>query len=569
MINFLMKALKDMRTKYILTLLVLIGGQLTMSAQQETGEQVKSVEIRVVEDYKAQVRSAHKISEQPSFEDTTSAKLSVNVRIQPKAMILEFTPEPIPSIRLGRVKLPKLPTQKVSLGGGNYAGTYASFVLSSPRSKKNVWGVRALHEGTLSGVDGIDYANQPAYDNEVLADFQRATKNWNFKTQSLLKADYVSFYGANSVLTNPLDSVPGVWQQQYGLSQQWLRTSNPTSKVSAMYRSGGAVYNFTHAGLNTFEHLVKTAHKFELYADDKTVFLDLGYQFSDYNGWAQDSGSSQYHNFSISPITSGKNGILTYEFGLNFSGTQSNGLDSNSFEFYVFPRINLQAELLRRTLAIYGGWDGLVEQNTLQSLVSNSPFLSMNQELRLSGQNRGYVGMQGALVGKLQYRVEGAMTFINDAVVFTRDSTQELVSVGDAQLAALQVGYANNVVQTSVRGELNIPLKSFTGSAYAQLNAFSGDDYIGKEGRVLGAMISYRLNELSVTSNLKYAGGRSMENGYSLDDYTDWSATIHYEINTNLSVSLRGYNRLNQRYQMWEGYYVRGARGLFILNYQF
>jgi hypothetical protein len=50
MINFLMKALKDMRTKYILTLLVLIGGQLTMSAQQETGEQVKSLEIRVVED---------------------------------------------------------------------------------------------------------------------------------------------------------------------------------------------------------------------------------------------------------------------------------------------------------------------------------------------------------------------------------------------------------------------------------------------------------------------------------------------------------------------------------------
>ena len=115
MINFLMMALKDMRTKYILILLILFGGQLTLFAQEETGDQVKSVEIRVVEDYKAQVRSAHKISEQPSFEDTTSAKLSVNVRIQPKAMILDFTPEPIPSIRLGRVKLPKLPTQKASV----------------------------------------------------------------------------------------------------------------------------------------------------------------------------------------------------------------------------------------------------------------------------------------------------------------------------------------------------------------------------------------------------------------------------------------------------------------------
>ncbi|MBL6659719.1 MAG: hypothetical protein ISP75_06270, partial [Cryomorphaceae bacterium] len=45
---------------------------LGLWAQEETGDEVKSVEIRVVEDYKAQVRSAHKISEQPSFADTTS-----------------------------------------------------------------------------------------------------------------------------------------------------------------------------------------------------------------------------------------------------------------------------------------------------------------------------------------------------------------------------------------------------------------------------------------------------------------------------------------------------------------
>ena len=56
-------------------------------SQEETGDDVKSVEIRVVEDYKAQVRSAHKISEQPSFADTTSEKLAVTVRIKPKGMV--------------------------------------------------------------------------------------------------------------------------------------------------------------------------------------------------------------------------------------------------------------------------------------------------------------------------------------------------------------------------------------------------------------------------------------------------------------------------------------------------
>lgn len=550
-------------------LLAVLLAPVAAFAQEETGEEVKSVEIRVVEDYKAQVRSAHKISEQPSFADTTSEKLPVVVRIQPKAMILDFEPEAIPSIRLGRVKLPKLPTQKVSIGGGNYASSYASFVLSSPRSKKNVWGIRAYHNGALGGVSTTDYARQPLYENELLADYQRATKNWNFKSQILLKGDYISYYGANTPLTVVLDTVPGVWQQQYGVKQQWLRTSNPTSKVIGTYRSGGVAYAFTHGGFQSFEHLAKTAHQFEINADDSKVYLDLDYQFSQNTNWAQDSGAASYHHFNIAPVTRGKNGILSYEFGLQFSGTQSAGLDSNRFEWYVFPRINLQAEILRRTLAIYGGWDGEAQQNTLRSLIAEAPFISLAQEQRLSGSNRGYVGMQGALVGKVQYRLEGSMAFLNDAVVFERDSLNEFMSVANTQIAALQVGYAENVVRTSLRGELNLPLKYFTASTYAQLNAFSGDEFIGREGRVMGAMVSYSINELSLQTNLKYVGGRYAVNGYSLEDYLDWSASVNYEINDHLSVSLRGFNLLSRKYQLWEGYYVRGTRGLFTLNYQF
>lgn len=557
-----------MKTKiaYVLGMFALLPA--AAFAQEELGDEVKSVEIRVVEEYKAQVRSAHKITEQPSFADSTSAKIPVKVRIQPKAMDIAFTPKAIPAIQIGRVKLAKLPTQQVAIGGGNFASSFASFVISSPRSKKNVWGVRALHEGALSGVSGTQFKRQPRYENEVLADFQRATHDWNFKTQALIKADYVSYYGAMDQLPTVLDSVPGNWQSTFGLSQEWLKTVNPTSKVLATYRKGGASYRYMNAGHATSEHLFKTAHRIELNADDRKVLVDMGYQFAGVNSWADTSGA-QYHNFSLEPYTSGKNGILTYEFGLNFTGTQSAGLDTNGFEFYVFPRINLQAEVLRRTLAIYGGWDGNVQQNTLQELVSDVPYLTMNQEYRLSGQNRGYVGMQGALVGKLQYRVEGSMAFMNDAVVFERDSTAELVHVNGNQLAALQVGYANRVVRTGVRGELNMPLKNFTASTYAQLNVYGGDPYLGQEGRILGALVSYRINELSVMGNFKYVGGRYQQEGYSLEDYADLSAAVGYEINDNLSVSLKLHNLLNQQYQIWEGYRVRGTRGLFTLNYQF
>lgn len=535
-------------------------------SQEELGDEVKSVEIRVVEDYKAQVRAAHKISEQPSFADTTSEKLAVNVRIQPKGMIIDFDPDPIPSIQLGRVKLPKLPTQKVSLGAGNYTGTYASFVLSSPRSKKNVWGIKAVHDGTLGGVNSPFYT-QPTYENTLLADFQRATKNWNFKTQALIGANYRSFFGALD--TNQLDTVSGAWQQRYGMNQQWLRTSNRTSKVLATYRSGGLSYLYTHAGFSTSEHLARTAHTVELTAGDQEIILDLGYQFSQYNGWSASGG--QYHNFTVAPITRGKNGILTYEFGLDFTGTQTAGLAQDRFEFYVFPKVNLQAEILRRTLAIYGGWDGSSKQQTLQGLLKEVPQISLNQELRLSGQNRGYVGMQGALIGKVQYRLEGAMTFMNDAVQFMRDTLLSPVDMNGVYLPALSVGYAQQVLKTSFRGELNLPLKQFTASTYAQFNAYSGDAYFGREGQVVGGLLSYEINDLRVTAAAKHVNGRYMGSAPELvlEAYTDVNLQLGYEINENLSISLRAYNLLNQDYQTHLGYRVRGTRGLFVLNYQF
>ena len=559
--------------RIVATVALFLGANASLFAQEETGtgDEVKSVEIRVVEEYQAQVRSAQKISEQPSFSDTTSEKLPVAVRINPKAMSLDFAPEAIPAIRLGRVKLPKLPTQSVSVGGGNYASSYASFILSSPRSKKNVWGVRALHQGALSGVSDVDYLRQPQYENEVLADFQRATKSYNFKTQALLKADYISYYGASIPLTVVLDSTPGAWQQQYGLSQQWLRTTNPTSKVKFAYRSGGVSYKYTAAGMATSEHLAKTQHRFEIYADEQDISLDLGYQFASVNSWA-DSSAAAYHNFIIAPYTSGKKGILSYEFGLNFTGTQTSGLGIDRFEYYVYPKVNLQAELLKRTLAVYGGWDGTAKQNTLESMIAQVPFLSMDQEYRLSGSNKGYVGMQGALAGKLQYRVEGSLTTMNDALMFQRDSLLMLREVNGQQIAALQAVYAENVVKTGVRGELNLPLKHFVASTYAELNNYSGDAFLGQEGRVLGAMVDYSINELSIGANLRYVGGRYNSLDYTLyplEDYMDLSARVDYKINENLSVSLRGYNLLNQRYMMWQGYGVRGTRGMFVLNYQF
>ena len=261
--------------------------------------------------------------------------------------------------------------------------------------------------------------------------------------------------------------------------------------------------------------------------------------------------------------------MLNYQFGLTFAGTINNEGADNQNTYYIFPNINLQAEVLKRTLAIYGGWDGRAQQQTLSALLANVPVISGDQALDLTGENRGYVGMQGALAGKLQYRVEGSMAFVMNDVQFERDSTTSTMN----DMASLRVGYAS-YTRSRLRAELNLPMDAFTASVYTELNAYSGaDQFIGAEGRVLGALLRVDQGDVHLTSNFKYVGGRYAGNNekgiYDLGDFMDLSLDLGYTINENLAVSLRAYNLLNQRYQLWSGYEVRGTRGLFVLNYQF
>jgi outer membrane receptor for ferrienterochelin and colicin len=181
--------------------------------------------------------------------------------------------------------------------------------------------------------------------------------------------------------------------------------------------------------------------------------------------------------------------------------------------------------------------------------------------------------MQGALVGKLQYRVEGTLAFVSNGLQFERDSANSTQWVNGKELAVLQASYSS-YNRTGVRAELNMPIQNFTLSAYTAMNAYGGQDqFVGSEGSIWGALVRFDRKELHATTNLKYVGARynGTANGqvYALEDYLDWNIDLGYEINDNLSVSLKAYNLLNQEYQLFSGYKVRGTRGLFVLNYQF
>lgn len=532
-------------------------------AQEDHNDPVKSVEVNVVEAYKAQVKKASKITSQPSFKDSTTQKLPVKVSISPTPMILEFSPKPIPPIVLKGVRLPKLPTQSVTIGGGNYGTSLVNLTMSSPRSKRNVWGISVDHYGVQGGLPTA-YAKAPQYYNSAVVDYQRATRTYNFKTLFKGASDRNTYYGIMDS-TAVMDTMPALWNNNLRLEQHWTRLTNPTSKVPLIYRSGMVYGDVSLLSNNSFEWSAGTQQVLEVPVEGHRMAVPLNYSFI--ANTPADGNAITYHNVGLAPLVKGEKDIFNYRFGLNMMSTVSSDAANGKFKMFVYPTAVVQVELLKRVLAVYGGWDGYAEQNTMKSILAQNPYVYTNMPLKISGSNKIFAGMQGTLGGSLQYRVEGSLNLLTNALQFERDSSNAMMQVYGKSLPMLTVGYLNTTL-TKVRGELNLPKKYFTATAYAELTA-SSQDYVALEGRVLGGQLKIDWKDLHLVSNLKYVSGRYKGPGYELADYMDLSIGLRYELNSNLNIQIKGSNLLNQQADIWSGYAMRGTRGIFALQYQF
>ena len=70
-----------------------------------------------------------------------------------------------------------------------------------------------------------------------------------------------------------------------------VENDEPYEQGEIRVPQGGVSYKYTAAGMATSEHLAKTQHRFEIYADEQDISLDLGYQFASVNSWADSSAA--------------------------------------------------------------------------------------------------------------------------------------------------------------------------------------------------------------------------------------------------------------------------------------
>ncbi len=577
--------MRKMKKLFLASASLLVFG---VFAQGQPETNVGSVEVTVIDQYKASIKAATKIANQPDFVDTTSIKLPVKYSINPQMLSFVYKPALIQPVKVSGVRLGKLPANMVKLGAGNYGSALADIILSNSRSAGFNWDVSIKHFSSQKGVKNIAYDKSPFMENELKLGGRWVLKDYRLKAKAGVDWNSNSYYGVPDSVSDGGVVIPDLEKNAYQRYFGGVEFDKVFKKEKAVFQKAGINYHYFSNNWKTSEHLVsgKTQWLLPQKVEDHLLGAELNADFQSTNLEALAKKSNQL-NVQFFPKAVGKMDWLNYTLGLNFNFYNTtntvNAVSKASFSTYFFPEIALNAELVRDVLGVFGGWTGHVTMNGIYSLTKQNPFMLPGLTPTPTAIQKIYAGAEGAIAKNISYKVEGGINYVRSMPLFYR-SGDSLTQVYDGKnipaFSTLNVrgNYFN------LRGELTFNSKNVEVSTFAEL--FKYNLYIEKTEdldvfyhlptlRVGFDYVQRIQQKVELKASLAYVGGRKAlaqdSKYYKAEMKNIWDARLGlgYNINNNLSASLDVANLASQQYDLWLGYPAQKIRVMLSLTYKF
>ncbi len=567
------------------TIGLLLLATVTAVAQGQPEKNVGSVEIDVIDQYKASVKKASKISSQPDFADTTTKKLPVNYRIFSEMLQFKFTPEPITPVKVQGVRLGKLPKNTIKLGAGMYGASLAEILLSSSRAEAFNWEIGLQHNGASKGVNGIVYDKSPFMENTLYLGGRWLLKDYRLKAQVGVDWNRFHFYGIADTTSENTLAIPDLQKNDYQRYFGVVTFDRIYRKEKSPFQSLSLGYHHMANNWQTAEHLMQVKSAWQLpKAVEKHILgagLNVDWQSTKSPQLIEDINQ---FNLQFFPKAKGTYAWFGYTLGLNFNfyslTQQGDSTTTSDFRTYFYPEIAIEAELVRDVLAFFAGWTGDVTMNGQYSLTQQNPFVLPALQPLPTGAQKIYAGLEGAIARNIAYKAEANIRFVNGLPLFYRSGDSVTVPFGEQQLPAFNVQYTRGSM-ASVRGEVAYHTDKTRISAYGEVFSYNLKvdeqkvNYHLPTARIGVDVLQVIKDKFEIKTGLAYVGGRNalIEDGtaYSaaMKDIWDVHLALGYNVNNNLSAGLEFANLASQGYEVWLGYPVQRFRALLFLRYSF
>lgn len=546
-----------------------------------------SLELKVTDRYKAQVKDASKILEQPNYQDSINQKINVNYKISSQPLEVRMQPEVLSPARIVQIEVPELYRAFIRGGYGAYNTALAEVYYNSKRSSKESYGFDFRHLSTQTGVSDILYEDNAFSRNHLGGYYNRYFRKYTWSVSGDINLDKYSYYGRPMLDFLPNDDTlnlgeaPYNWYRSFGIQTSLKEASE---KELGWLQQMNLGYRYLYDNYNSQEHDLQLNSDWILPAGDRDLFLELngGYFTNQYDSLFTGADSSRLFNqnfvqFQLKPYIRVEKDEYALDFGVNlyFVGSDdSRPVESNSGA-YFFPELILRYRAVPEVLSVVGGITGLLERNNYRQLSQMSPFITPSQTTVPSRTIKAFVAMEGILSSNTSFYIEGGYSNLRSDAFLYRDPNFYLDSVTyglDVRYQDLSSFYAKGSISYNWEEKLLL-----SASAIAR-------DFALAEGELawyrpffeasLEGSYTYR-EKVGLGLNLDYVGARHAfhqdENPNfegMLKPYVDLGLKIDYYYNSRIGAFINLSNLLNSDYDIFLGYRAQGINAMFGFTYR-
>ncbi len=552
---------------------ILVG--IIAQAQDPAGTSNHNEQVTIISSFDPSINQAYKVNtspddvifniEKPKF---TYQSLDIN---QPTEIVLES----IKPVVINADKKVTSTNNSLKAGVGSLLSPYLDFFHSS--GKKNDYRFNA-HLYQLSTFKNIkDLSPSPQSTAYLDLDYSK------FFKYHILDAGFIYSFNSNRYYGFNPDELPA----NVSIPDSRLKQSFNLAKVNlgivSNYRNNKKLYHNINVDAYYYFDKHKTSESNANFNFDVRKNFNVT-EMLDYQELGVKGNISYYGNkdslvsttdllVAVTPYFNGKYGIFSFNVGLNF-----NILNTDKSNFYFYPILDINVNLIPDILTVFGGIDGDVYRQSFLKLTELNPWVGSTTNLKWDHAFKAYGGIRGNFGQKVNYSAQVSWKKFNEMYFFI--NVQDGVSNPKLPYNKFDAVYDGGSV-FGVSGEVTYAASEKVNVLFgAKYNAYSLDSlespYHKPSSEVMLGISFLATSKMKIWSEVYYYGKRVALavdeipiKEIDLDGFIDLNAGIDYKLTDNFSVFLTLTNILNTDYQRYYKYPVHGIQVMGGLTYKF
>ncbi|OYT16345.1 MAG: hypothetical protein B7C24_08230 [Bacteroidetes bacterium 4572_77] len=523
-------------------------------------------EVMVIAPFNPTIRKAKRIHFLPQSDSNKAAKLEIDYITDPKIFPTNIPMEDLTAAKFVEDKTPNYSQNFVKLGYGLYSTPYAELFFNSKLSNESQVGVYAKYLATHGDIKEVAYSGNN--NSKVKVWTKRIQKKFTTKLNVHYQRNEMQFYGFKPE-DYPADLLKDTDNFKEDMKQIYNKVGvdvDLKGTYKKRYYNWDAQLNYNYY----WDHFSSEEQLIDLkgYYESPVKIIKVEKQYFGANIKTQTYYTNQ--NFKgLFPAIDSSQGLFhgLYEFTPYYRMEHNNfklkiaykmqiGADSSDAYFYSVPEIHMNVSLLDDALSIYALLDGGLQNNSLQSLSQENPFMSPVVPIKYSkSKYRIRAGLKGHYTSSFDFNIYGEMADFENMPLYITDTNARF----DNTFKVIYDGgrrYATAMELMYNKGDWNVNLN-------AQYNIYQMDTVAQawqKPAFTSKLKISYHLLE-----NLKLSalliGQSKMYNYYkgeqTVNPWFDMSFKANYHWKRTLAFYLTVSNVLSNNYEIWYGYPVQ------------